>query len=38
MKPSLPPNRRILLVDDNLAIHDDSQARPPGRLDRRQGK
>lgn len=23
MKPSLPPNRRILLVDDNLAIHDD---------------
>lgn len=23
MNPLLPPNRRILLVDDNLAIHDD---------------
>jgi signal transduction histidine kinase len=23
MTPILPPNRRILLVDDNLAIHDD---------------
>ena len=23
MNPILPPNRRILLVDDNLSIHDD---------------
>lgn len=35
MNPLLPPNRRVLLVDDNLSIHDDFRrilARPHGNV------